>query len=73
MERFTRVLAIVTLAVAVLIGGVGAASERYSLPEMFMFVVALSVAAIPEGLPVAMTVALAIATSRMARRGVIVR
>jgi magnesium-transporting ATPase (P-type) len=34
---------------------------------------ALAVSAIPEGLPVAMTVALSIATNRMARRDVIVR
>jgi magnesium-transporting ATPase (P-type) len=40
---------------------------------MFMFGVALAVSAIPEGLPVALTVALAIGTTRMARRGVIVR
>jgi magnesium-transporting ATPase (P-type) len=73
MEKFTNVLAVVTLTIAVLIGVLGAAFERYTIPEMFMFVVALAVAAIPEGLPVAMTVALAIATTRMARRGVIVR
>jgi magnesium-transporting ATPase (P-type) len=40
---------------------------------MFMFCIALAVSAIPEGLPVAMTVALAVATTRMAKRGVIVR
>jgi P-type E1-E2 ATPase len=44
-----------------------------SVSEMFLFGVALAVSAIPEGLPVAMTVALAVVTTRMARRGVIVR
>ena len=40
---------------------------------MFLFGVALAVSAVPEGLPVALTVALAIGATRMARRGVIVR
>jgi len=73
MERFSNILAIATLVIAVAIGIVGFTFGRYPLGEMFMFVVALAVAAIPEGLPVAMTVALAIATNRMARRGVVVR
>ena len=51
----------------------GVVLGRYSVTEMFMFGVALAVSAIPEGLPVALTVALAIGTTRMARRGVIVR
>jgi P-type E1-E2 ATPase len=44
-----------------------------SVTEVFMSSVALAVAVIPEGLPVAMTVALAIAVARMSRRKVIAR
>lgn len=73
MERFTRVIAVAVLAAAVTIGTLGVAIGGYSLSDMFMFTIAMAVSAIPEGLPVAMTVALAIATTRMARRGLIVR
>ena len=73
MERFTNVIGIATLCIATVIGVLGVGLGRYAASEMFLFVVALAVSAIPEGLPVAMTVALAIATTRMARRGVIVR
>lgn len=73
MEQFTNVIALSTLAIAAVIGTIGGLFARYPVTEMFIFVVVLAVAAIPEGLPVAMTVALAVATTRMARRGVIVR
>ncbi len=73
MERFTRVIAVAVLVAAVMIGVLGVTLGGYSPTEMFMFTIAMAVSAIPEGLPVAMTVALAIATTRMARRGLIVR
>ena len=43
------------------------------LRETFFIAIALAVSIIPEGLPVAVTVALSIASRRMARRNVIVR
>ena len=73
VERFTNVITVSTLTSAAVIVVLGASLGRYTASEMFLFAVALAVAAIPEGLPVAMTVALAIAATRMARRGVIVR
>ena len=73
MKRFTRVIAAAVLVSAFAIGALNVLLDRYEITEMLLFVVALAVSAIPEGLPVAMTVALAIAANKMARRGVIVR
>jgi magnesium-transporting ATPase (P-type) len=73
MERFARVIAVVVLLAAVVIGVVGVLVRGESIASMFVFGVALAVSAIPEGLPVALTVTLAIAARRMATRGAIVR
>jgi magnesium-transporting ATPase (P-type) len=73
MERFSQVIALAVVVAAVGMALLGIFKHGYSLVEMFMFAVALAVSAIPEGLPVALTVALAIATHRMAQRGAIVR
>ncbi len=73
MERFTHAIAIGILGAVVVVGLLGIFARGHTLTDMFMFSVALAVSAIPEGLPVAMTVALAVATTRMARRHVIVR
>lgn len=73
MERFSRAIAVAVLAAAILVGLIGFFIHGHSVTQMVMFCIALAVSAIPEGLPVAMTVALAIGTTRMARRNVIVR
>lgn len=73
MERFTNQVAIGTLLASALIGGLAMSLLNYKLVDTFFLVIALAVSAIPEGLPVAMTIALAVATGRMARRNVIVR
>lgn len=73
MEKFTRVIALVVVVAALAVSLLGVMLHGFTLKEMFFFSVALAVSAIPEGLPVSMTVALAVATHRMARRGVLVR
>lgn len=73
MEKFAHTIASAVLASVAAVSVLGILFHGYSLTEMFLFGVALAVSAIPEGLPAALTVALAVATSRMARRGVIVR
>lgn len=73
MERFSRAIAFTVLGAALVIGAVGVFVHGQPWLTMFTFGVALAVSAIPEGLPVAVTVALAIAARRMAARGAIVR
>jgi magnesium-transporting ATPase (P-type) len=73
LERFTRVVGFSVLIAATVVAILGVLIQDYSVSEMFMFAVALAVSAIPEGLPIAITVALAVAATRMAKRGVIVR
>lgn len=72
LEKFTRVVGLAVVFAAFVVALVGLA-RQYGVMEMFFFAVALAVSAIPEGLPVAVTVALAIGTNRMAKRGVIIR
>ncbi len=71
-ERFARQVALLVLITTGLLATI-ALFQGIPHHEIFFFAVALAVSAIPEGLPVAITVALAIATKRMSKRNVIVR
>ena len=72
MERFTQRVA-VFVGCAVVVMATILLFRGMPVSEIFLSSVALSVSVIPEGLPVALTVALAIGMRRMARRDVIVR
>ena len=73
LEIFSRWLSAAIIAVAALTFGFGVLLRGYPASEMFMAVVGLAVAAIPEGLPAIMTITLAIGVQRMARRNAIIR
>ena len=72
MEHFARQVSYLVVGFVVMLA-IAAFWQGTPFNEVFLMAVALAVSAIPEGLPVAMTVALSIATTRMARRNVIVR
>ncbi|MET8764277.1 HAD-IC family P-type ATPase [Lentzea sp. NPDC004782] len=72
LARFSQVLTVVILGLAVFSVVVGVLRGE-PLGEMVTAAVALAVGAIPEGLPAAVTVTLAIGVARMARRNAIIR
>lgn len=72
MEKFTKQISILVIMIAIILTFVlylkGTAPR-----EIFFTVVALSISAIPEGLPVSLTIVLSIAANKMAKKNVIVR
>ncbi len=73
IASFSLVLTVVIMAFAVMAIVVAVYVRGHSWGDAFVATVALVVGAIPEGLPAAMTIILAIGVSRMARRRAIIR
>jgi len=72
LDRFAKLIGFIVIVASVLMLGAGVLKGG-NLSEMFMVAVAAAVSIIPEGLPVAVTIAMAIGVARMARRNAIIR
>ena len=72
LERFAKLIGIVIIGFSAALFGAGLIHGS-KVSEMFMVAVATAVSAIPEGLPVAVTIAMSIGVARMARRNAIIR
>ena len=72
LNSFARVLVWATLGIIALLFVLGLMRGTNPL-ELFLTAICLAVAAVPEGLPAVVTVALALGVSRMARRRALVR
>ncbi|MBB5801166.1 cation-transporting ATPase F [Saccharothrix ecbatanensis] len=72
LTRFSKLLTVVILGLAVVTVVIGVLRGE-PFAEMVTAAVALAVGAIPEGLPAAVTVTLAIGVARMARRNAVIR
>jgi len=72
LARFSQILTVAILALAGLAFAIGVSRGQEAV-STFTAAVALAVGAIPEGLPAAVTITLAIGVARMARRGAVIR
>ncbi|MCE8545681.1 cation-transporting P-type ATPase [Ruegeria pomeroyi] len=71
LDRLGRTLVLITIALSTLIGTIGFV-RGLALVDMIETAIALAVAAVPEGLPVVATLALARGMLRMARRNTLI-
>ena len=73
IDQFGKVLSLVIVGATALFFAFGYFLRDYSIEELFLAVISLAVAAIPEGLPAIMTITLAVGVRIMAGKNAIIR
>src|SRR3989344_8670544 len=73
MDGLGKLLGKIVIAIAVVIFLVEIVFQNEPILEVMILAVAVAVAAIPEGLPAIVTIALAIGTKRMLKRNALIR
>lgn len=72
MANFSKQISLLVALIGIVVAAV-LYSKNIAYAEIFSAVVALSVSAIPEGLPLALTLTLSVSSSRMAKKNIIVK
>lgn len=72
-EKFAKFIAAVSVSVSILLFIIGVFYMNIPIKDMFLIVVGTIVAAVPEGLPIVVTIALSVGVYRMAKKNALIR
>jgi Ca2+-transporting ATPase len=73
LAQLGRILAAAALGIVIIVFLVGVLARQIPVEEMLLTAIGLAVAAVPEGLPAVITIALSLGASRMVRRQALIR